>query len=96
MVVASMGLIAVHKAQRPGTAGDFRGPSAADVQRPMDINTAESTELASLPGIGPVLARRIVEEREVRGPFRSIDDLRRVRGIGPRLLRQIERRATVR
>jgi len=40
-------------------------------------------ELALLPGVGSVLARRIVEERRVRGHFESVEDLLRVRGIGP-------------
>jgi competence protein ComEA len=37
-----------------------------------------------LPGVGPVLARRIIADREQRGPFGSIANLRRVKGIGPR------------
>jgi competence protein ComEA len=39
-----------------------------------------------MPDIGPELARRIVADRQERGPFRDLDDLRRVRGIGPRTL----------
>lgn len=48
----------------------------------VDINQAEWPELAQLPDIGEVLARRIVETREAQGPFRSQQDLLRVRGIG--------------
>ncbi len=49
----------------------------------VDANTAPDSVLGALPGIGPVLAGRIVEARETR-PFRSLDDLdRRVKGIGP-------------
>ena len=49
----------------------------------VDANTAPAPVLGALPGLGPVLAGRIVEAREAR-PFRSIDDFdRRIRGIGP-------------
>jgi|GEM_PF-887840 len=50
----------------------------------LDLNQANAIELQGLPGIGPVLAQRILAER-VRGPFQSLEDLaERVRGIGPR------------
>jgi len=55
-----------------------------------DINAAPASELSLLPGIGYELANRIVENRESYGPFRSIEDLNRVRGIGPKTLTQIE------
>lgn len=47
----------------------------------IDINSAPVGELEKLPGIGPVLAKRIVEERE-RRPFERVEDLKRVNGIG--------------
>ena len=52
----------------------------------VDINRADWAELSQLPQIGETLAKRIVESREQDGPFRSWDDLQRVRGIGPRTL----------
>ena len=52
--------------------------------RQVDVNTADVAELERLPQVGPALARRIVAEREARGPFRSPQDLARVRGIGPK------------
>jgi competence protein ComEA len=52
----------------------------------VDINRAPWPELAQLPQVGETLARRIVEQREVNGPFRDHDDLLRVRGIGPKTL----------
>jgi competence ComEA-like helix-hairpin-helix protein len=48
------------------------------------INEAQESALQTLPGIGPALARRIIEDRQQHGPFRSLRDLERVRGIGPR------------
>ncbi len=49
---------------------------------PVDLNTASADELVRLPGLGPALAARIVEARAAGGPFGSVDDLRRVRGLG--------------
>jgi competence protein ComEA len=50
----------------------------------IEINSATWFELSQLEAIGPVLAKRIVADRDTNGPFRSIDDLQRVKGIGPR------------
>jgi competence protein ComEA len=55
----------------------------------VDINTADWPELMQLPGVGQTLAQRIVESRQADGPFADHDDLRRVRGIGPRTFEQI-------
>ncbi len=55
----------------------------------LDPNTATDEELDRLPGVGPALARRIVAEREAGGPFRSLEDLMRVRGIGPSALERL-------
>jgi competence ComEA-like helix-hairpin-helix protein len=56
---------------------------------PLDLNGATAAELDALPGIGPVLARRLVEWREANGPFRSIDELEKVPGIGPSMRRKL-------
>ncbi|HBJ34389.1 MAG TPA: hypothetical protein DDZ51_06415 [Planctomycetaceae bacterium] len=55
-----------------------------------DVNSAPASELSLLPGIGYELANRIVENREMTGPYQSLDDLNRVRGIGPKTLAQIQ------
>jgi competence protein ComEA len=56
----------------------------------VDINAAQWPELVQLPGIGPTLARRIVETRETGGPFLDHTDLRRrVRGIGPKTFEKL-------
>ena len=52
---------------------------------PLDVNSASEADLTRLPGVGPTLARRIVEARGL-DRFKSPDDLRRVRGIGPKTL----------
>lgn len=51
-------------------------------KQPIDINTATAEELQELMGIGPVLAQAIVDYRAEHGPFRSIDELLEVSGIG--------------
>jgi competence protein ComEA len=56
----------------------------------VDINKAEWPELAELPDIGETLAQRIVDSRQTQGAFRDHDDLRRVRGIGPRTLEKMK------
>lgn len=63
---------------------DESEPQAAQFQ--VDLNAADWPELAQLPGIGKTLAQRIVESRATHGPFADHNDLRRVRGIGPKTL----------
>jgi competence protein ComEA len=56
----------------------------------VDINKAEWPELAELPDIGETMARRIVDSRKSVGAFQDHNDLRRVRGIGPRTLEKMK------
>lgn len=81
----------------PGAAGPGMSAPAAPAApaAPLDLNTAGESELDALPGIGPVLAGRIVAHRRAHGPFRSPDDLLAVPGIGPRLLERLLPRVTV-
>lgn len=55
----------------------------------VDLNRAAPRDLALLPGVGEALARAIVREREANGPFRAVDDLRRVPGLGPATLERL-------
>ena len=68
--------------------------TAAGPGRLIDVNTASAAELDTLPGIGPVLADRIIAERQKR-PFANVDELRRVSGLGPKKLDAIRRFVTV-
>lgn len=61
----------------------------------INVNTAGVTELMELPGIGEVLAQRIVDYREKHGPFRSLEDLTEVSGIGEKRLEGVWDYATV-
>ncbi len=55
----------------------------SDTEGPVNINSADAATLEGLPGIGPSLARAIIDERERSGPFEGVDDLDRVSGLGP-------------
>lgn len=59
---------------------------AGGIRYPLDLNTATAEELETLPSIGPARAQRIVEYREEHGPFRYVEDLRNVSGIGEGIL----------
>lgn len=77
----------------PANAPASQSPGAAT---PLDLNTATEAELDRLPGIGAVLAGRIVAHRAAHGPFRSAEDLLAVPGIGPRLWERLAPLVTVR
>jgi len=61
----------------------------------IDINTASSVELETLPGIGPTTAQKIIEYRQTNGAFVSIEDIINVSGIGPGLYERIKDLITV-
>ncbi len=61
----------------------------------LDLNRASAAELEELPGIGPTLAERIVARRTEQGPFRAVEELREVTGIGEKLFAQIAPLVTV-
>lgn len=64
-------------------------PAQAGLDMRIDLNRAAAAELNVLPGIGPRLADRIVADRRRNGPFSTINDLTRVRGVGPRTVDRI-------
>ncbi len=72
---------------------------ALELARPLlpgervDVDQAGAAELERLPRVGPALARRIVDERDARGPFGSLEGMKRVSGIGPSTLAGFERTA---
>lgn len=76
-------------AVRAPSAPGPRSKKDATLAGPIDINHAGATELQKLPGIKAKMAQRILDERTLRGPFRTVDDLRRVSGIGPKILAKL-------
>ena len=82
----------------PGSAGqgpaNDAGPTGT-APEPVDLNTAGVAELDTLPGVGPVLAQRIVAWRTEVGPFTTVEDLTAVSGIGDALVAGLVGVATV-
>jgi competence protein ComEA len=77
----------------PGAGGS--GGSAWRPDGRLDLNRATAADLEQLPGIGPVLAARIIDWREQNGPFTSVGQLREVSGIGERTLQRLAELVTV-
>ena len=75
-----------------GTTNFRRSTAASGI---ININRATAKELDKLPGIGPVIAGRIVEYRKVNGFFQSIDDLKKVQGIGASTLEKFKSKIRV-
>jgi competence ComEA-like helix-hairpin-helix protein len=85
--------VACDAIERP--ARPLRGPSRRLFGLPIDVNRADASTLASLPGIGPARANAILAARAER-PFRSVADLERASGIGPVLLGRLRDHVTAR
>jgi len=68
---------------------------AADSTRPVNINTASASELAAINGLGEVKAKAIVAHREQKGPFKSVDELKDVKGIGEQMLGKLRPQVTL-
>ncbi len=76
----------------PAPAGERTG-TRAELQ--VDLNRAGESELIKVPGIGPALAKRIIEFRESHGPFRRVEDLLKIRGIGEKSFQKLKPYLTV-
>lgn len=85
----------VHAADPPSAAPPAAAAGEGRGQGRVSLNTATEAELTQLPGIGPALARAIVADRAARGPYRTIADLTRVRGIGAATLKALDGRILV-
>jgi competence ComEA-like helix-hairpin-helix protein len=81
--------------RRPRPAKLTAPPAEASSPTPLDLNEAGVEDLSRLPGIGSGLAERIVAAREAAGRFASVDDLRRVRGVGRAKLQRLRALVTV-
>jgi competence protein ComEA len=94
--VPSASEVAVSAAGAGGTGGAGTvGGSAPGGAGLINLNRATAAELEELPGIGPVLAERIMAFREANGGFRSVEDLQRVSGIGEKTFAALKDLVTV-
>jgi competence protein ComEA len=74
--------------QIPTTPPGVAVPTVKAVSK-VNLNRASADELQVLPGIGPVLAQRMVDWRKTHGRYRTVDDLQEVKGIGKKRLEQL-------
>jgi len=80
---------------QPGAVKGGRGTGRPATQRVVDLNHATAQELESLPGIGAVLAERVITYRQSVGRFRTVEDLREVAGIGAKKFDRLKPLVTV-
>ena len=73
--------------QLPGSKSGLQPQTPGRV---IDPNRASKADLETLPGIGPVLAQRIIDYRRAHGPYKKIGDLRKVSGIGRKKLAKLK------
>ncbi len=76
------------KTSSPAGSPARGGKKIASLTEPININRATQEELQRLPGIGPKISQRILDERQ-KALFKSVDDLRRVAGIGPKTMERL-------
>ena len=77
--------------QKPGRSK----PQVATAAAPVNLNTASVSEIATLPGVGPKAAERIVEYRQKNGGFKKIEELMNVKGIGEKSFLKLKPLITV-
>jgi competence ComEA-like helix-hairpin-helix protein len=78
-----------------GAAGLTPAAKKKPPAHPININSADSSELQLVPGIGPATAEKILQTRKSYGSFKTVDDLLSIRGIGPKRLEKMRKYLTV-
>ena len=96
----AVSVLATAQPQAAGVAQQKPGPRAASSAKPaitgaININTASATEIEALPGIGAKTAALIVEYRQKNGPFKKIEELMNVRGVGEKNFLKLKGQITV-
>jgi competence protein ComEA len=89
---------ALAQASDSGASARQAAPDAAPASRgvtAVNLNTATADQLEALPGIGPATATRIVEYRQKNGPFKKIEDLMSIKGIGEKSFLKLKPLVTV-
>jgi len=82
LVIVSLLAAAPHAAAQTSSRVKASSASAAASNLVVNINTASATELEALPGVGAKTAARIIDYRQKNGPFKKVEDLMNVRGVG--------------
>ena len=99
LLIFSLVLCAVFLYRRNNMSNDIgtqnNKSDAAFVSGKLDINKADAEQLMELPGIGDALAKRIIQYREENGPFQSIEELLKVKGLGKQAFSQFDDMITV-
>ena len=99
MRMMTMMMLALAFAATSAEAQTARAPGApkatASVESPVNLNTATSAQLETLPGIGAAAAKRIVEYRQKNGAFKKIEELMNVKGIGEKSFLKLKPLITV-
>jgi competence protein ComEA len=72
-----------------------KAPAASAKSGAVDLNSASEEQLQEVPGIGPALAKKIVDFRKENGPFKTVEDLLKVRGVGEKSLERLRPHLTV-
>jgi competence protein ComEA len=85
---------AAQEAVKPVRNSPVKSGAKAKSSNLININTATISELTKLPGIGTTYAQRIIEYRKSHGPFQSLEDITKVKGIGPKTLEKMRPLAT--
>ena len=97
-LLASLALAAAFAAHPAGQAAQKAGTPRSEAKpavAPINLNTATAAELEKLPGIGQKVAARIVEYRQKNGPFKKVEELMNVQGIGEKSFLQFRHQLTV-
>ena len=100
LALAAMGVLAWQQARPPlalerGPVPSAQWDALLQQARRVRLNAATAEELERLPDIGPATARRIVDYRQAHGPFRRVEELEAVAGIGPKTIGTIRGYLTV-
>ncbi len=79
----------------PATVSAAENPAAKVSLETIHLNQATAEQLQALPGVGPALSERIISYRDEHGPFRSVDQLAQVKGIGEAKLAKLKTQLTI-
>jgi len=79
----------------PVLAANDKAEMSSEQKGLLNINAADAAELMALPGVGKVTAGKIIAFRNEQGPFKSIDDLTQVKGVGKKVLEKIRPLVTI-